>query len=64
VSPFPDDWVLVAVVNEDVVDVIEIDLVFIYVSQAEEKWGVRRHDSEEDSAERGLDFDVSDRDTL
>jgi hypothetical protein len=51
-------------VNEDVVDVVEIDLVFIHVSQAEEKWGVRRHDSEEDSAEQGLDFDVSDRDTL
>jgi hypothetical protein len=32
VSPFPDDWVLVAVVNKDVVDVVEIDLVFIYVS--------------------------------
>jgi hypothetical protein len=64
VSPSLDNWVLVAVVNKDVVDVVEVDLVFIHVSQAEEKWGVRRHDSKENSAERGSDFNISDRDTL
>jgi hypothetical protein len=34
VSPLADNWVLVAVMDEDVVYVVEIDPVFVHVRQA------------------------------
>jgi hypothetical protein len=63
-SPLADDWILVAVMDEDVVYVVEIDAMFVHIGQAEQKWGICRHNSKQDSTKRCLDLNISDRDTL
>jgi len=60
-APFTDHRVFFLAMNQNVSNVIEVNLMPIHVSKAEEERGIRSHDLEEDGAEGGLDANGADR---